>query len=96
MLETILREGVHGMNSYIVEKRKTPKRFFWRLCLQTAGAIGVFFMVMALFGWTSPQAMPFKQAVRECFTTDTDVMPVIEWLNQSDKYNSIITGIDSV
>ena len=84
------------MNGYIIEKRKTPKRIFWRLCLQTAGAIGVFFMVISLFEWTSPQATPLKNAVRECFTADTDVMPVIEWLNQSDRYSSIELHTDTV
>ena len=72
------------MQSLIIEKRKTPKRLFWRLCLQTVGAIGVFFIVLWVFGWTSPQAIPLKEAVRECFTSDTDVRPVIEWLYQID------------
>jgi hypothetical protein len=49
--------------------------------MQTAGAIGVFFMILSLFGWTAPQAAPLKEAVQECFTTDADVMPVIKWLN---------------
>ena len=84
------------MNGYIIEKRKAPKRFFWRLCLQTAGAIGVFFVVLSLFGWTSPQAIPLKQAVRACFTTDADVMPVIEWLNQSGSDYIIEPSTDAV
>ena len=69
------------MHGFIAEKRKTPKRYFWRLCMQTAGAIGVFFMILSLFGRTAPQAAPLKEAVQECFTTDADVMPVIKWLN---------------
>ena len=84
------------MYGMITEKRKTPKHIFRRLCLQTVGAIGVFFMVLWLFGWASPQAVPFKEAVRECFTTDADVMPVIEWLNQSDRYRTIQSGTDAV
>lgn len=80
----------------IYEKRKTPKRFLRRLCLQTAGAIGVFFIVLSLFGWESPQASPWKEAVRECFTTDTDVMPVIEWLNQTNQNHTMNPGIDSI
>ena len=69
------------MHGFIAEKRKTPKRYFWRLCMQTLGAIGVFFMILSLFGWTAPQAVPLKEAVQECFTTDADMMPVINWLN---------------
>ena len=79
MLEEILWEGGRSMNGYIIEKRKTPKRFFWRLCLQTAGAIGVFFMILSLFQWSAPQAIQLQQTVRECFTSDTDITPVIQW-----------------
>jgi len=68
------------MTGYSNERRKTPVRFFWRLCLQTAGAIGVFFMVLSLFGWHTAEAVPLQQAVRACFTSDADLTPVIEWM----------------
>ena len=89
------------MNAYCIhkqkiDKRKTPKRFFCRLCIQMVGAIGVFFMVLLLFGWTSPKALPLKETVRECFTTDADVMPVIEWLNQTNQKHTVNSGIDAV
>ncbi|MBQ3205618.1 MAG: hypothetical protein IJB37_03625 [Peptococcaceae bacterium] len=71
-------------------------RYLLRLCIQMAGAIGVFFFVMSLFQWTAPEAVPLKQAVRACFTTDTDVMPVIEWLNQSGKNDDNTFMIDEV
>lgn len=67
------------MTGYANEKRKTPGRYFLRLFLQTAGAIGVFFMVLSLFQMTAPQIVPLQQAVRACFTSDTDITPVIEW-----------------
>lgn len=72
------------MPGYINENKKTSRHWFWRLCWQTAGAVGVFFVVVSLFRLSAPEAVPMKEAVRACFTTDADVTPVIEWLNQND------------
>lgn len=72
------------MTVYLNEKRKTPVRFFWRLCLQTAGAISVFFLVLSLFQMTAPQAVQLQQTVRECFTSDADITPVIQWFENTN------------
>lgn len=80
------------MTGYRKERRKTPWRFFRRLCLQTMGAIGVFFMVLSLLSWNSSEALPLKQAVRACFTSDADLTPVIEWISGVEE----LTASDAV
>lgn len=72
------------MNGYRTEKRKTPRRFFWRLCLQSAGAFGVFLMVLWLFHTTVPGAELWQLAVRQWFTTDADLTPIIAWFDDTD------------
>lgn len=89
-----LKEGGDDMTGYINEKRKTPGYYFWRLCLQTAGAIGVFFIVLSLFQWNAPQAAQLQQTVRECFTSDTDITPVIQWFENSNTNHT--TDVDAI
>ncbi len=72
------------MTGYFAEKRKTTGQFFWRLCLQIVGAIGVFFLILSLFQWNVPQAVQLQQTVRECFTSDTDITPVIQWFENTN------------
>lgn len=72
-------EGSH-MTGYGNEKRKTPKRFFWRLCVQSLGAFGVFLMVLWLFHTTVVGVDPWRLAVQESFTTDADLTSALERL----------------
>ena len=68
------------MAGYPNEKRKTPGRFFWRLCLQTAGAIGVFFIVLTIAQSTAPNASQWKVAMYQCFTEPMDVKTMVSRL----------------
>lgn len=67
-------------------KRKTPGRFFWRLCLQTAGTVGVFFIVLSVCQMTTPEAMQWKAAMRQSFTDDMNFTPVMEWLSGKELF----------
>lgn len=84
------------MAGYLDEKKKTSVRFFWRLCLQTAGAIGVFFMVLSLFQTSAPQVDWLQQTVRECFTSDADITPVIEWFENTNTDTELESGVVQV
>ena len=67
------------MTGYPNQKRKLPGRFFWQLCGQTAGAVCVFFLVVSLCQSTVPEVQPWKQKVQQCFTTDADLAPVMQF-----------------
>ncbi len=75
------------MTGYPNEKRKTPGRFFWRLCLQTAGAIGVFFCIVSLCQSTVPQANQWRQTIAQCFTEDADLTMMAALLSDDGNYS---------
>ena len=66
------------------EKRKTPGRAFWRFCSQMAGAFGVFFLVLTIFQSTSPGSLQWQQWIRQSFTADADLAPVMQFISQLD------------
>ena len=76
------------MTGYPNEKRKTPGRFFWRLCLQTLGAVGVFFWVVSLCQSTAPQANQWRQTIAHCFTETTDLTMMVALLSGDAHYSA--------
>lgn len=69
------------MAGYAKQKWKTPGRAFWRFCGQIAGSLGVFFLVLTIFQSTSPGSLTWQQFLRQSFTTDADLAPVMQFFN---------------
>ena len=67
------------MAVYQNHKLKTPSRGFWRFCAQMAGSLGVFFLVLTIFQSTSPGSLKWQQFLRESFTVDADLAPVMQF-----------------
>ncbi len=67
------------MTGYPQQKRKTPSKAFWRFCGQIAGSLGVFFLVLTIFQSTSPGSLQWQQFLRDSFTTDADLAPVMQF-----------------
>ena len=65
------------MAGYPDQKRKTPGRMFWRLCMQTAGAIGVFFMMISFLQQPVAENEHWKLAIQRWFTDDADITAVV-------------------
>ncbi len=72
------------MTGYPKQKQKTPGRAIRRLCVQMAGSLGVFFLVLTLFQSTAPGSAVWKQWVRQNFTAEFDAAPVMEFFYQMD------------
>lgn len=69
------------MTGYPNQKWKTPGKAFWRFCGQMAGSLGVFFLVLTIFQSTSPGSMQWQQFLRDSFTADADLAPVMQFIN---------------
>lgn len=72
------------MVGYQKQKQKTPGKAIRRFCMQMAGSLGVFFLMLTLFQSTSPGSIPWKQWVRQSFTAEFDAAPVMEFFYQMD------------
>lgn len=79
------------MAVYPTKKWKTPGRGFWRFCVQMASSLGVFFLVLTIFQGTSPGSLQWQQFLRSCFTTDADLAPVMQFL-QNFQVDSLPDG----
>lgn len=62
-------------------KWKTPSRAFWRFFGQIAGSLGVFFLVLSIFQSTTPSSLQWQQFLRESFTADADLAPVMQFFS---------------
>lgn len=82
------------MAVYPTKKWKTPGKGFWRFCAQIATSLGVFFLVLTIFQSTSPSSVQWQQFLRNCFTVDADLAPVMQFL-QNFQVDSL-TGDDVV
>lgn len=67
------------MADYSRRKIKTPSRAFWRFCGQMAGSLGVFFLVLTMLQSTSPGNLQWRQFLRNSFTVDADLVPVMQF-----------------
>lgn len=67
------------MTGYQQRKWKGPGRGFWRFCGQLAGSLGVFFLVLTIFQSTSPGSLQWQRFLRDSFTTDADLAPVMQF-----------------
>ena len=72
------------MADYHRSGRKTPGRAFWRFCGQMAGSLGVFFLVLTIFQSTSPGSISWQSWLRQSFTADADLAPVMQFFYQWD------------
>lgn len=70
------------MTGYPQQKWKGPGKGFWRFCGQLAGSLGVFFLVLTIFQSTSPGSLQWQQFLRDSFTTDADLAPVMQFFYQ--------------